>query len=152
RRGAGPPGPGRLVREPPGRDDPDPPAARPAHRRLRGVARETRRAGGLVHPPRAGAEGGGDRAALQPGGAGAAGGLTFSPVLVRKYTLRIRCNMPNHRTDSRKTLSLLWPCAFLGAGGAAGLWLWPGGAGGVRTLAACTVLVLTALVGGLWLA
>ena len=59
--------------------------------------------------------------------------------------------MTNTARDFRKLFPLAWPGAFLGAGGMAGLWL-GSEQGGAHTLAAGAVLVLTAVLGGPWLA
>jgi hypothetical protein len=56
--------------------------------------------------------------------------------------------MKNNLIARRKVVSLIWPVAFLGSGGGAGIWL---GFAQDSVLLASVVLTLTALLGIVWL-
>jgi hypothetical protein len=56
--------------------------------------------------------------------------------------------MTNNSIVRRKVVSLIWPVAFLGSGGGAGLWL---GFAQDQVLLATLVLTLTALLAIVWL-
>jgi hypothetical protein len=59
-------------------------------------------------------------------------------------------NNENYSVGGRKAMSLIGPAAFLGFGGASGLWLGLA-QGGVQVALAATVLALTAVLGAVWL-